>query len=448
MFGSPTLIERPTIDYYLSDPDIDDILGVGVTAQIEIWRNGNPTPVVVTSGLVDPATGRGYFVVTSTQAPVLDTYYWRVRGYDISANVYGAWSPTQVFTLALGPTVTMVSPTVNATVATSTPQYEFSVVDGPMTRWRIQVYRIGAELPFYSTEEIATAPATSKTFVQPAGWLKNNTVYEVVATAWTAGGLQSSSAKRPFTVSYVGAPELGGIQASLLQYARDLEPTSVQVSWLRTASPLSQFEGYVIWRRTSNQDPTQAIPIAHIKQPGQLSYIDHSAPVNESLVYGVSQLQKVGPDTRDSLLVEIEIDVPLETPVITSALNGREYRVTTKNLQEALDFGFDRQDGSIQTWGSEGKKVLQRSPEGYGAESLTIGFTIKGDERGTLREHFLDVRNLVQSGHPLCVRYEMGMGFFKWVPGRYARRGASVGTYEITLQLEEIFYNEAAALDL
>lgn len=444
-----TAAARPLLDWLLSDPDLDDVLGGDLISEWEITRP-DTSIVTGTTNAVDPATGRGTYQVQATDAPVNGTYQWRVRGRDQSAvsagTGIGPWSAPALFTIITAPVVAITQPLANAVISTSTPQIAWTVSDGTQVFFRIQLYRAGETTAFYSTGQIPIAASTSGTFVIPGGWLKNGLVYDADVTIWTAGGIVSTSPRLRFSVSYPAADTLGAVQAALLANRRDFEATSVVVSWGRTNYPQSQFQGYIVWRRPSHDDPDTALPVALILQPGQTTYIDHHPPPNVPLIYGVTQLRKSGADVQSSAIVEVQTEVPMTTPVLASVLSGGDVRLAIAWLSTGLSYGFASDDATVKTWGNAGAPSYLRTPEGWGQDSASLSFTLKTDSRGELHEHVDDLKALVKSGHPLCLRTETDRIFCRIRRGgQYLRRGG-VGTMEASLEVEEIAWNEAIAI--
>lgn len=443
-----TQAARPLTDWLLSDPDLDDVLGVGLTSVWEITRP-DATIATVETGDVDPATGRGYRQVSSIDAPSNGTYQFRVRGRDTSAvgttSEYGPWSPPSLFTLVTAPIVAITSPGENAVVATSTPQLAWSITDGQQAHFRVQLYRAGQPAPFFSSGQIPVAiPSATGSYSVPAGWLRPGNLYDADVTIWTAGGVSSTSPRRRFLVQYADAALVPDVTAALFQHPRDLEPTSVVVAWGRTSYPAAQFLGYVVWRRPTADAPDASVPVALVRPPGQTSWADHHAPPNVPLVYAVTQLRRSGADVQSSQPVEVETEVPLTTPVVASLEAGGTRRFPVLWLSRGLGGGFQREEASVETWGSGGKKTLIRSPAGHGARSFALDFTLRTSHGATVGERLADVQAVVEAGDPVSLRTERERAFCRVVPGRrWWRRGASAGLVEVTLELEEIAWSEA-----
>ncbi|MBA3580539.1 MAG: hypothetical protein H0W42_11205 [Gemmatimonadaceae bacterium] len=442
----------PLIDWLLSDPDLDDVLGVGLTSMVEITRP-DTTQVTREVATVDPSTGRGYYQSTAADMPVNTTtipYQVRVRGRDVSAagqtGEYGPWSAPIALFLAAIPIVAIAAPIENAVIATSQPQIVWTVTGGTQVTSRVQLYRAGQPTPFFSSGQIA-ASGSAGSYLIPAGWLKPGNLYDADVTIWTAGGIVGTSPRRRFAVQYADANLVPNVTVALYQNPRDVEPVSVAVAWGQTSYPQSQFLGYVIWRRPTADAPEAATPIALIRSPGQLSWIDHHAPPNRPLVYAVTQLRRSGNDVQSSQPSEAGIEVPLETPVIASLESGGSHRFPVMFLEQSLSGGFTRDEASVETWGSGGKPTLIRPPAGYGARSFALGFTLLTYGGVGVAERMADVKAVIEAGDPVSLRTAEEVVFCRIVPrGNYWKRGAAVGMIEVTLNLEEIAWSEAVSL--
>lgn len=446
---------RPLTDWLLSDPDLDDVLGVGLLSIWELTHPDGVTKVTKEVSSVDPVTGRGYYQPLAADMPVNTTtvpYQLRVRGRDASAigtpSEFGPWSPPTALYLVTAPIVAITAPAENAVVATSTLQLTWTITDGQQVQFRVQLYRAGQPEPFFSSGQIPVAiPASSGAYSVPAGWLKPGNLYDADVTIWTAGGVSSTSPKRRFSVQYADANLVPDVAAALVQHPRDLEPVTVVVTWGPTSYPVSQFGGYVVWRRPTTDDPDEAVPIALVRAPGQLSWADHHAPPNEPLIYAVTQLRRSGSDVQSSQPVEVEIEVPLTVPVIASLESGAGRRFPLLWLNRGLSGGFEREEAAAPTWGSGGKKTLVRSPAGHGARTFSVDFNLKSTHGATVQERLADVRAVVESGDPVSLRTQTEAAFCRVVPSnRYWRRGSVAGTVDVTLQLEEIAWSQAVSL--
>jgi hypothetical protein len=439
----------PLLEWNIDDPDADDIYGVDDNSEIELTRPNGSVITILTLNY-DLARGKGFYQLGATELPITGTYKWRVRGNDLSAGTAGVgqWSAQQTFSFVAGPVVTITSPSANQVVTTSAPTITWSAPG--QVRYQVKLYNADAKLAFKDSGQVTSAAGI---FSVPAGWLKNLGAYDVDVTVWDVNNISGTSLRQPFTVLYTAPNTPAVLNASLIQNARDYEASSVLLTWNDSDLPPGEFAGWLIWRREATDDPDDAILLTTIPSAAQRQWIDYNAPPNVPVVYGLSQLRNAGTGAvLESGVVETEIDVPLQVATLVSLIDGRARRVSLMWLDTDLKGSFKRPQALYQTWGSQGKNQQVTTPAAFGAEPITLSFTLRTDRdingalRGTRQEHFEDVEALVKSGDPMCLRLEHKRLFC--VVGDYSwNRGPQVGTTVIQLALEEIDYREGQSTE-
>jgi hypothetical protein len=440
----------PLLRAKVTDPDLDDVPGQ-ISAVFEITR---PDSSIATHEVTtyDNDVGKFYYQTTTSDVPVTTTtvpYQFRVRGHDldgVSPNDLGPWTSPATFFYTAAPVPTITSPIGNAQLTTGTPTINWSS-SLAFVKYVVRLYHDQAVDPFFSSGQVTVTSATTGSYTVPAGWLENSTSYQADVTVYTSGGVSGQSERTRFTIGFTPADVLTGISVSLLAYQEDVEPVSVLLSWSRTAIPTTEFRGYVIRRRTAEQDPDDAIIIRRIQQPGQTSWVDHHAPPNTSLIYSISQLRRASNgDVTQSTPILAPIDLPLTTPVLASLLNGSGLRAAVMWLSDDISGGLTRADVVLDTWGTGGAPTWIRPPANYGQNTVNLGWTLVADSRGSLHDNFLNIKALVESGDPFSLRTETERIFCRLVPSaRWWRRGA-VGQILVNLVAEEIAWNEVISI--
>jgi hypothetical protein len=121
------------------------------------------------------------------------------------------------------------------------------------------------------------------------------------------------------------------------------------------------------------------------------------------LTYAVSQLRKVSAEeTLESEVAEIQTELPRLVPVLCSAKNPGDLRVSAMWQDgNAMGGAYIRDQALEKTWGSGQKRIHMAPPKNYGARRVNFTITIKSDDRGTLYDHADAVDDLVESGEPL-----------------------------------------------
>jgi hypothetical protein len=444
-----TVTTPPLLRWDGSDPDPDDIFGGNVVSYVKILNVA--TNIETTYGPindVDPATGSGYLQLVAGLHLSGDGFYqWQVRLNDGLA--YGPWSAPSLFNLIDAPDLIINAPTEGATVTSSSPSIVFTIASSSIASYYVEFSRPGEVNPFrVSSVFTVDPPATSQTYQPIPGWLDNGLYYDVEVVATTPVNVVSRSGKRRFRVQYTNAPGLTQVEAAMQRNVRDWEDSSVALRWGMTSLLGNEFAGYVVWRREASQPASEAVPIKLLSTAGSTGWVDHHPPPNTQLIYSVSQLQRVLGDIRSSTPVEKEISTTLVVPVLVSWEDPVSRRAPIAWLSSGLSFGFDRDDATLETWGSEGAPLYVRNPSNFGAESFPVSFTIRTDQYGTLHQHLTAWRAIVTSGDVFSFRTEIGRSWVKVnARGNWAQR-SGVGTYKISLSLQEVFHPEIVSIDI
>lgn len=448
------ITDPPLIDWLVSDPDPDDVLGSGLTSEWKITRLSTGAVQTGRTADVDPATGRGYKQFTSTQFPADGQYQVEIRGIDLSAEAsgtgIGGWSAPITLEKVTSPSVAITSPTPGQTMLTGSPQIAFTVGGDGMLFYRVDLYDNGEPAnPFFGSGFVPASNPNSGLYTVPAGVLANGQLYDVQVTTLGAGDIESRSPRVTFKIQFPQANIVTGLTADVNLMEADYEPVTVNLSWGPTGYIGDQFAGWIVTRRLATQPDRAAVVIAHIRSAMAQNFRDYHAPPNVSLVYGVSQLKRSGPDIQQSPVSEIEIDVSLTIPMIASLMPGRgaDLRAPVVMLSDDLAEGFNREEATVPTWGTKGVPTLVRSPEGYGQRSYSVGFRLRTDQHGNVRDHIARWRNLVRSGHPVSLRTETEVVYCRIVPSPgWLQRSTRVGVYEVSVGLEEVAWTEAVKI--
>jgi hypothetical protein len=448
----------PLVDWLISDPDADDVLGAGLVSEWKVTRLSTGGVLTGRTPDVDPATGRGYFQFTETQFPASGQYQIEVRGVDLSAESAGVaddykfsgWSAPLLLEKVTANTVTINSPTPNQVLLTSSPQIAFSVSGTGMNFFRVELYETSELVtPLFGSGIRAAIDPNSAVYTVPSGILTNGKFYDVKVIT-LLGDIESYSPRVRFKIQFPTADIVTGVSASLVMTPWDYEPVTVDITWGPTSYVGNQFAGWVITRRLDNQPSGEAVVIAHLRSAATLGFRDYHAPPNAGLTYGVSQLRRSGSDIQQSVVSEVQIEVPLTVPVIASLMPERGGDIRSPVIMLSNDYaeGFAKDETTIPTWGTMGVPTLVRAPEGYGQKVYGIGFRIRTDARGTVQQHIERWRNIVQSGHPVSFRTETEVVYCRIVPtSGWLSRSQRGGAYEIALSIEQVAWAEAVAIE-
>ena len=251
-------------------------------------------------------------------------------------------------------------------------------------------------------------------FDTPVNILNNHTIYQVVVTSINPSNQQGQSQPRRFNVDFSGVEALADLNVVLVSRVNDVEPTTPRLTWSPTQYPVSQFVSYVVHRHAINT-PFIKLPetiIAVITNPQTVTFFDYHAPPGITIEYGVHQQVKIAGSTLDSDHAIATVDVIFHTPTLVSTKNPAGLRVPVMWLPgPGLRFKYKKR---------------------------------RNDEYGSADEHVAELEALIIAGDQVCLRTERRRMFMD-IADYDLQRGDILGTWDVTLALEETFRREAVA---
>jgi hypothetical protein len=433
----------PLLEWNVDDEDDDDVYGVDADSQLLITRPGG-SQVTITTSNYDAVRGVGFWQGTVAVFNTFGTFRWKVLGRDISAGVLGEspYSTENTIEFVAGPVVTITNPIEDEVQNTAVPLITWTNTGGTQSRARVVLYNRDSGLPL----KAADVAGVTQQFQIPVGWLTNGGAYEITVQVWVSELSSGTSLRREFTVSYSTPATLNNVQASGALERRDyyLTPSSILLSWQETVYPPGEFAGYVVRRREATQSPADAIVLRVLEARGQTQWKDYWAPSGVLLIYGISQLRRVGSETLESPIVEVEEQINLVVPVLCSAKDALTYRMPLMYIEDDWDFAgadpYRDNDVKVYTWASKGKPTIIDVPDEQTGEPREVSFsmTIKSDARGHLYDHYKDWEDMARSKHPLLLRTEWEHERMYCKIKQWSASRGGVGERVISATLEEI----------
>jgi hypothetical protein len=431
----------PLFEWNVDDPDDHDVFGVDADSEIEITRP-DATIATITTTNYDTTRGVGYWQATTAVFNQFGAYKIRVRGRDTSAGSLGlgAWSSQIVFSYTAGLIVTITNPTEDEVFTTSVPTITWTVSGGTPATTTFALYRQDNPSVAFAS---GTLPSGATSFQVPIGLLANGGAYEVVITATTSLGVSGSSLRRQFTVLFTAPDPLTNVNATGVAERHDYaaSPSTMLISWDITKYPLGEFAGYIVRRRKATELPSQAIVLRWLKTPGQNSWRDYWVESRTVMIYGVSQLRRVGGVILESPIVEVSAQLVLAVPVLVHATEP-SIRFPLMYVQSDYSMSSSVPTTLYTTWGSKSRPTAVTAPISNRTRKAHVGLTIVGDNRGTLYDHMADYEQMMTIGGPFLLRTERPEEQFyckidastspQW------KRGDGVGTRVVALDLIEV----------
>lgn len=434
---------RPQLIVRGYDPDPEDVPGTDTIWQFEILRVSTNTSVTVDAGSYVPGTtpslNEARFQLTSTEVPAFDTYRWRARSVEAAAGPAGTspWSAWRTFAFNSGPTAVITSPTPNESVPTSAIRITWTNSEAQKF-YQVQVFEQGSDARRYVTTVIAS---TNLYHDIPLDALPPNIPYYVRVTVFNEASIQGTSADVRFTIVPGSIVALRNVTVVVQQLSGDVEPTTPEIAWERSAHPEARFRSYLVRRYETSKGRATAVLVAEIRDIGQTTLRDYHAPPGVDLTYLVSQrgTNDAG-DVTESAAVSLAARVDLLTPVIVALSNPSLNRFLMRSQQAGPPSEKSKPRRSVvQTWGAEGLPTVFKAP---GVQKVLNGkFTIATDDYGDVEAKKQAIERVLASGS--LVSFRKGTQRY-WVDiaDNDITPGDTVGTWDVTLQLEQTAYRE------
>jgi hypothetical protein len=279
------------------------------------------------------------------------------------------------------------------------------------------------------------------TFQIPVGWLSNGGAYELIVTPCSSPVLSYNSLRRQLTVLYATPDPLQEVNATGVTERHDFlaSPSSMLVSWRITDYPLNEFAGYVLRRREAGQPAEAATVLRTLTTPGQNSWRDYWLKSRTLMIYGVSQLRRVGTQILESPIVEVTAEINLAVPILCSAYDAATYRLPIAWLGDDYAMSSSIPSAKHVTWGSKNRPTGVNVPAENRARRARAGITLRNDDRGSLYDHMADYERMMNLGGPLLLRTERPQEqMYCETEGEPEWQRGTVGTRKVVLNLVEI----------
>lgn len=422
---------RPLLRAKATDADGDNVT---VYARIK-----NEAGTVIATRTMTKSGDWFEYQTTSSDLATHAIYRWDAYSYDghlYSGEATTAAAATKsseaVFVYAEVPNVVLTSPTPNHVYTTSSVPIRWESIPN-QRRYRIHAYaEDGSEhrvSSWVTSSTISGLTLTATTW----GW-RNETNYQIAVEIEDMNGLVGMSARVPFSFSYIPPDAPENFYASPEYMRLDTTPSAIRLTWEPTYD--DSFMEYMITRRRTGEDPSEAMIVARITSPQNTVFIDDVPESNVSYIYSLTVATFYGLDITVSEPVEAQAEVQLEHVILQDVLNPDNRAILRLDSERSFDHVDDMV--LIRPWGAS-------APIGvYGTtqyERFSGRFTLATDEVSTAEDHVNALRSLWRSRATVVYRDERGRKFYGKIT-KFSEQDRRIQNYTVDVELTEVHHVE------
>ena len=359
-------------------------------------------------------------------------YWWTAFGTD-TVNI-GDISSQAAFYFVSGPVVVITSHDDGDILPNSRPEIVWTASN--QLKYRLIIYAEDSTTQVYNSGLITSGIQGHEV---PAGFLRNNTSYDIQVFVTNTSGIVGSNAPITVTLVYNAPPELA-FTATEMYVGHDDEPSAVLCAWDLSAQPPSLFEEYIVGRRETGADIEDEIILRRISNINQGTFVDYFPASGVSYTYSLRQAVLKAEDDAEAVesgVTEAEATVTFNTIIIASVLAGGSLRALLRfNTDRSAD--HTRDQTILNTWGNS-KPIILQNPTNY--QVVTGTFTIVSDLITDARQYMDSVRELWNEGETCCFRDERGRKIFGLM-SRFSESDQLFYQYEIEAEFTETDFTE------
>jgi hypothetical protein len=351
----PTLVSPTNAQILTSYPllaftltDTDDTTATGLIAKVRIKDSGGSV-LFTRTATYNGTTSRWEYQTDGTDLATYATYRWDAYAYDgtlysgeQTVEADATKSSEWTFQYALGPTVTVTSPTVGATITTASLPVTWTTTG--QVKKRIYLYdETGATLIYDSGVVVdGTGSATI-----PSGYYHNDTTYQLVVWVEDSTPLSGESSAIPFTVDYVEPDAVTNFTVTPVSVGNDPNgwTTANRLTWDATTYGTDVWQRYEIERQAASGVDATLILWQRITSPVQVSVTDYTPAAATEYTYTIRQIILTGLDELESAAVSaagtcafggvVLVDVSA-SDTLRSALRYTNERPMKRDIEETV----------------------------------------------------------------------------------------------------------------
>jgi hypothetical protein len=352
-------------------------------------------------------SGKWEYQTVTADVPAVGTYTWDTYSYD--GTLYSGARTTAssavkssvaTFVYALGPTVSVTSPTNGATVTSNNPTITWT--SSSQNRRIVNYYVPGTSTLVYSSGWNVTASTTYNT---PAGVIHNLNDYEIEVGVEDSTPLQGFSSRILVHIAVTPPATPTGFGAIPIKVGNDPWETAIRLQWQASAESALVFAGWYLYR----SDLGMNTPYKILTSPDDTSVIDPVPTSGVEYVYTLMQAVNSGADVVFSAAVTSTAQVNLQGVVLCDVNNPLTYRCVLDSVQSRTSNRI--RDEQTYFVGANKRPLTFRSPIKYweipGSYKIVPPAT-DPDPINAIAQRKADVLDLEDQGVVMCYRDEQG----------------------------------------
>jgi hypothetical protein len=406
--NSTILTDYPDLICYASDTDDTTASGLTVFARI---KNSGGTVLDTVTMTYDAGNGWWEYQTDASDLATFATYKWDAYSYDgtlYSGEATSSGAATKsseaTFVFAEGPTVTVTAPADGATITTSNLLVTWTTTD--QVKYRVLLYADGSTTVVYDSGEITSAVGSHTI---PSGYLRNDTLYDLVVWVEDDTPLEGQSEVIDITVDYVEPDLVANFVALPVKITTDIWESAVQLTWDQTAYGTDVWQGYTLTRTAPlGSADAGTVELARLSSPASVFFIDYLPASGVEYTYAITQTILTGLDELTSVPVEATASVTLGGVVLCSTASPGTIRT---NLRYTRERDFTRRiDEAIYVPLSGEEPTTVRSPSRIREPDFVAQLFDDTAATAAVRRDELEAIDI--SAHTLCYRDNHGRKLF------------------------------------
>lgn len=402
--NSTILTDYPMLVCYASDAD--DTTGTGLTVFARIKTSGGSVLDTVELAY-NGGAGWWEYQTDASDLATFATYKWDAYSYDgtlysgeKTSSGAAIKSAEATFIFAEGPSVTVTAPIDGGTITTSNLLVTWTTTD--QQKYRVVLYADSSATIVYDSGLVNSG---SGSHTIPSGYLRNDTMYDLIVWVEDDTPLEGQSEIIDITVDYVEPDQIANFVAQPVKITTDIWESAVQLTWDQTEYGTGVWQEYTLSRSAPGG---LTVILARLTSPSSTFFIDYLPASGVEHTYAITQTILTGLDELTSVPVEATASIALGGVVLCSTASPGMIRTI---LRYTSDRDHNRKiDEAVYVPLSGDDPTTVRSPSRIRQQDFTAQLFSDAGAAAAVRRDELEAVDT--SAHTLCYRDNHGRKIF------------------------------------